>query len=168
MFRVRLERKTAAAAPERPSGVAPGAEMRPHLRRYSECMSQIPDHASDPAVQDMLDEARELVDALRIYVLLDQLPDVVSAAPDKTAQGKAAQCKAEAGGIWVDTDRIDRPPIRVLPTCEAARLLSLPIPEPAGGADLGFLILETRPLGRMLSSDELHVCTGSRGAWARS
>jgi len=109
----------------------------------------------------MLDEARELVDALRIYVLLDQLPEVVSAAPDKTAPGKAAldkaaQCKAEAGRIWVDTDRIDHPPVRVAPQCEAAaRLLSLPIPEPAGDTDLGFLIVENRPSGRMLSSDDL-------------
>lgn len=155
MFRVRLERKNAAAAPERPSGVTTGSEMRPHLRRYHEHLCQVPDHASDPAVQDILDEARELVDAMRIYVLIDQLPDVVSAAPDKTASGKAAQCKVEAGWIWVDTDRIDPPPVRARPSCEAARLLSLPIPEPAGGADLGFLIVETRPLGQMLSSDEL-------------
>ncbi|WP_201150871.1 ATP-binding protein [Rhodovulum sulfidophilum] len=109
----------------------------------------------------MLDEARELVDALRIYVLLDQLPEVVSAAPDKTAPGKAAldkaaQCKAEAGRIWVDTDRIDHPPVRVAPQCEAAaRLLSLPIPELAGDTDLGFLIVENRPSGQMLSSDDL-------------
>lgn len=160
MSRDRLERKNAAAAPERPSGVAPGNEMRPHLRRYLERLCQVLDHASDAMVQDMLDEARELVDALRIYVLLDKLPDVVSPAPDKAARGrsaldKAAQREAEAGPIWVDTDRIDHPPVRVLPSWEPARLLSLPIPEPAGGADLGFLMLETSPLGRMLSSGEL-------------
>lgn len=134
--------------------------MCPHLRRYHEHLWQVPDHASDPAVHDILDEARELVDALRIYVLIDQLPDVVSAAPDKTAPGnatldKTAQCKVETGWIWGDTDRIDPPPVRARPSCEAARLLSLPIPEPAGGADLGFLIVENRPSGGMLSSDEL-------------
>ncbi|WP_081380657.1 sensor histidine kinase [Rhodovulum sulfidophilum] len=117
--------------------------MHPHLRRYLEHLRRVPDHASDRAMQDLLDEARELVDALRIYVLSDHVSDAASAV-----QGKA-------GRIGGDTGLIGRPPVRGAPQCEAARLLSLPIPEPAGDTDLGFLIVENRPSDRMPSSEEL-------------
>ncbi|MBL3596776.1 HAMP domain-containing histidine kinase [Rhodovulum sulfidophilum] len=117
--------------------------MRLHLRRYLEHLRRVPDDASDGAVQDMLDEARQLVDGSRIYVMLDLAP------------GAASALEGKPGRIWGDTGLIGRPPVRVAPQCEAARLLSLPIPEPAGDTDLGFLIVENRLSDRMLSSDEL-------------
>ncbi|MCE8472836.1 hypothetical protein LZ189_28015, partial [Rhodovulum sulfidophilum] len=89
-------------------------------------------------MQDMLDGARQLVDGSRIYVMLDLAPGATSALEGKP------------GRIWGDTGLIGRPPVRVAPQCEAARLLSLPIPEPAGDTDLGFLIVENRPSDRML------------------
>ncbi|ARC88364.1 ATP-binding protein [Rhodovulum sp. MB263] len=113
--------------------------MRPHLRKYLAHLRRVPDDASDCAVREMLDEARELVDALRVYVLLDLASDAVAAARGRPGR----------------PDRIDPGAVRVAAQCETVRLLSLPIPAPAGGADLGFLMLETRLPGRMLYSDEL-------------